>query len=121
MKKYFIKKLINLAYNLIRKTSYIINRKKNYFIGSRIYWENRYLKGGTSGKGSYNKLAKFKANIINLFITQYQINSVIDFGCGDGNQLQFANYPYYIGLDISKTAISMCKKSMLMIQVNFLN
>ena len=38
------------------------------------------------------------------------MRSVIEFGCGDGNQLSLAAYPDYIGLDISKTAISLCKE-----------
>jgi len=35
---------------------------------------------------------------------------VIDFGCGDGNQLSLANYSKYIGFDVSPTAIKVCKK-----------
>ena len=33
-----------------------------------------------------------------------------EFGCGDGHQLLLAQYPRYIGLDISKTAIGLCKR-----------
>jgi len=33
---------------------------------------------------------------------------VIEFGCGDGNQLSLADYPAYIGLDVSETAIKLC-------------
>ena len=58
--------------------------------------------------GSYGHLARYKAEIINEFVALRRIKSVIEFGCGDGNQLSLANYPSYIGLDVSKTAIQNC-------------
>ena len=73
------------------------------------YWNNRYDNGGTSGSGSYGILANYKANFINNFIQKNNINRIIEFGCGDGNQLSLSNYPEYIGLDISITAIEICK------------
>ena len=75
---------------------------------SRNYWESRYTKGGTSGSGSYGDLAHFKARVINEFVAQHGIESVIEFGCGDGNQLKLAEYPKYIGLDVSPTIIQRC-------------
>ena len=35
---------------------------------SNKFWNDRYANGGNSGAGSYNELAKFKADIINNFI-----------------------------------------------------
>ena len=67
--------------NLLRK---IFDRKKFY---SSKYWENRYKAGGNSGSGSYSNLAIFKAEIINSFVKDNKIESVIEFGCGDGQQL----------------------------------
>ena len=32
------------------------------------YWVKSYAKGGASGLGSYRKLAKFKAKVINKFV-----------------------------------------------------
>ena len=84
--------------------------KKIKFPGSAKYWEERYFKGKTSGQGSYGKLALYKAEVINEFVKNKNINTVIEFGCGDGNQLKFAKYKNYIGIDISKTAIERCKK-----------
>src|ERR1035438_8966382 len=78
------------------------------FPGSEPYWEDHYKSGGDSGSGSYNRLAEFKANIINDFITEKRIASAIEFGCGDGNNLSLINYPKYIGLDVSPTAIKLC-------------
>lgn len=74
------------------------------------YWENRYKEGGNSGEGSYNKLAEFKAEIINKFIEENNVNSVIEWGFGDGNQLSLLKVPSYIGYDVSETACKMCKE-----------
>jgi hypothetical protein len=51
------------------------------------YWENRYAAGGNSGDGSYGRLAVFKAEFINKFIDEVNINSATEMGCGDGHQL----------------------------------
>lgn len=82
--------------------------KNRKFTASDDYWEERYSKGKNSGAGSYNELARFKAEVLNGFVQKQNIRSVIEFGCGDGNQLQLANYPKYIGLDVSKTTIQNC-------------
>lgn len=78
------------------------------FKGSISYWEERYRGHGDSGSGSYRHLAEFKAEILNEFVKKNQIRTVLEFGCGDGNQLTLAEYPAYIGLDVSPTAIKMC-------------
>ena len=36
------------------------------------------------------------------------MTSVVDLGCGDGNQLGLARYPRYVGLDMSASAVRMC-------------
>ncbi|MFT5610792.1 MAG: SAM-dependent methyltransferase [Arenicella sp.] len=79
------------------------------FINSQQYWNSRYDVGGNSGDGSYNQLAKFKADILNKFVESNNIKSVIEYGCGDGNQLTLAQYPSYIGFDVSPVAISKCR------------
>lgn len=81
------------------------------FQGSKDYWINRYEAGGHSGHGSYNQLAEFKAEILNNFVSVNRITSVIEYGCGDGNQLGLAQYPKYIGFDVSSNAIDRCEKS----------
>ena len=78
------------------------------FPGSGAYWDRRYDAGGNSGVGSYGKFAVFKAETLNAFVTRHAISSVIEFGCGDGNQLATAAYPQYTGLDVSDAAISLC-------------
>lgn len=82
---------------------------KKHFPGSEKYWVERYRKGGNSGAGSYNRLAKFKAEFLNNFVKEKNIKSVIEFGCGDGNQLRLAIYPQYVGFDISPIALSICR------------
>ena len=77
---------------------------------SERYWIDRYAGGGNSGDGSYGQLAEFKAKVINEIVTQESIASVIEYGCGDGNQLLLANYPTYIGFDVSELAINTCKE-----------
>lgn len=80
------------------------------FQGSEQYWKSRYDAGGNSGKGSYNELAAYKAEILNKFVSSHGIRSVIEYGCGDGNQLGMAQYPQYIGFDVSPNAIARCEK-----------
>ncbi len=77
---------------------------------SADYWEKRYKSGGTSGDGSYGKLASFKADFINDFIKKHHIHSAIEFGCGDGNQLSMIDYREYLGLDVSSSIITSCKE-----------
>ena len=86
------------------------NTTANAFPGSEEYWQRRYVAGGNSGAGSYNQFAEFKAEIINKFVESNNVGSVIEFGCGDGNQLVLASYPKYLGLDVSTEAISLCEK-----------
>jgi SAM-dependent methyltransferase len=80
------------------------------FSASADYWQLRYQMGGNSGRGSYYNLAEFKAEILNEFVRQQNVDSVIEFGCGDGNQLTYARYPSYLGFDVSPVAIEKCRK-----------
>lgn len=93
--------LIGSSINLLREMS---------FKNSADYWDRRYRKGGTSGAGSYNRLARFKADFLNGFVEAYQISSVIEYGSGDGGQLKLACYPSYVGVDVSATAVEMCRE-----------
>lgn len=76
---------------------------------SHAYWETRYASGGNSGDGSYGHNAAFKARYLNSFVKDYEVRSVVEFGCGDGHQLSLANYPDYVGLDVSETAVNKCR------------
>jgi hypothetical protein len=80
------------------------------FPGSCQYWEDRYNAEGNSGVGSYGKFAAFKAEVINAFVATRGVQSVIEFGCGDGNQLKLARYPMYAGYDVSEAAVRQCER-----------
>jgi len=80
------------------------------FESSVSYWEERYAAGGDSGDGSYGKLARFKADILNAFVADHDIESVIEFGCGDGHQLKLTAYPRYQGFDVSETIVKRCRR-----------
>jgi SAM-dependent methyltransferase len=80
------------------------------FTTSDAYWQQRYARGGNSGQGSYDQLAAYKAEILNAFVATHGITSVIEFGCGDGNQLRLAHYPRYTGYDISPVALMRCRQ-----------
>ena len=75
--------------------------------GAKV-WEDKYKHGETSGLGSYGAGALFKARVINDFLKHHDIRSVIEFGCGDGNQLSLIAYPEYLGFDTSPTIIERC-------------
>jgi hypothetical protein len=80
------------------------------FGDSGSYWDRRYLSGGDSGEGSYGRLAEFKAEVINDLVASHGFRTVLEFGVGDGAQLDLAKYPSYVGLDVSPTAIEWCRK-----------
>jgi SAM-dependent methyltransferase len=85
-------------------------RQRISYRDSARFWEANYAQGGTSGSGSYGPLAEGKRRFLNNLVREREISSVIEFGCGDGNQLSMAEYPSYIGLDVSRTAIGLCQR-----------
>lgn len=85
-------------------------RQRLDFTGSASYWERTYTRGGTSGPGSYGAPAHGKAEFLNELVRSKGVHSVIEFGCGDGNQLSLAQYPRYVGLDVSATAVKLCMR-----------
>lgn len=103
--KFALKKIpiINLIYGKY------FNHNIITFTDSINYWKKRYALGGNSGYGSYGILAEFKAEIINKFVKEKKVKTIIEYGCGDGNQLKLAEYPSYIGFDVSPKAIDDCK------------
>lgn len=78
------------------------------FEGSQRYWKERYRLGGNSGAGSMRIAAHYKAGVLNDFVSRQAVGDVIEFGCGDGHQLDLATYPAYLGVDISRDAIRLC-------------
>lgn len=88
----------------------ILRRDSPTFSSSSGYWDERYRQGGTSGEGSYGRLATFKAVFLNDFVSQNSIANVIEFGSGDGNQLTLSSYPHYTGIDVSETIVKHCRE-----------
>lgn len=78
-------------------------------ISSAHYWEARYKADGDSGAGSHGRLAQFKAEVLNDFVRKNAVRSVVELGCGDGTQLALADYPEYVGIDVSPTAVEQCR------------
>ncbi|MDN3725282.1 hypothetical protein QRD02_12915 [Aequorivita sp. SDUM287046] len=105
----FIKKILPNPLKKSMKKLLGIKKPKKGFEGSKIYWENRYVNYRDSGPGSYGRLADFKAEILNSFVKENNIKTVIEYGCGDGNQLSLSNYLKYIGYDVSNKAIAICE------------
>lgn len=79
-------------------------RLKNNFI-SIDFWEDRYENGGTSGAGSYGRLAQYKADFVNRFVAEKKIKNVIEWGMDDGYQMKLMHIPSYLGYDVSSCLI----------------
>lgn len=84
-----------------------ISEYLNHFNCSESYWVERYDSNGNSWDGSYGKLAEFKAEILNEFVKNKDIKTIIEYGCGDGNQLNLGEYTEYLGFDVSPKAIAL--------------
>lgn len=80
------------------------------FSDSEAYWIGRYAAGGDSGAGSRGGLARYKAGYLNRLVEDEDVSSVLELGCGDGQQLALARYPAYVGFDVSPVAIELCHK-----------
>jgi len=80
------------------------------YTNSAEFWEKHYENNGNSGTGSYNALAQFKADFINHWLNIHSVESVIEFGCGDGNQLSLINYKNYTGIDVAPIVIERNKE-----------
>jgi len=96
---------------LVRKMHHLLYRLRPMPpFRSAQYWEERYAQGGNSGAGSFGRLAEYKAGFVNGIVNDKKIESVLEFGAGDGNQLALLCIPRYIGLDVSPTAIALLQK-----------
>lgn len=73
------------------------------------YWNDRYLDGKGSGKGSRGRQANRKAAHINRLIRQRHVGSVIDWGCGDGRVASRIHVGRYVGVDVSEAALGLAR------------
>ncbi|MBN2629365.1 MAG: hypothetical protein JXR75_02355 [Rhodobacteraceae bacterium] len=83
--------------------------KRQSAFNSKDYWQARYAEGGTSGAGSYGRLADYKAKIVNGIVKDRAVSTVIEFGSGDGNQASLLDIDTYIGIDISDSVVASCR------------
>lgn len=75
------------------------------------YWERRYRDGRSSGAGSEGQTAADKAEYVNNFIQSLDVESVIDWGVGDGTVLDgITRDVRYLGLDVSGTIVQKLKR-----------
>jgi hypothetical protein len=74
------------------------------------FWDVHSRARGTSGRGSRGDSTAFKAVEANRVVAANGIQSVVEFGCGDGYQVGLLSVPRYIGLDVSPRALERCIK-----------
>lgn len=97
---------IRSVVNKVSTSQPAVRMRQRRFPGTADYWERHYAGGGTSG--SEGRYAEWKAEVVNGWVAELGVTSVVDLGCGDGTQLSLADYPRYLGLDRSATAITRC-------------
>ncbi|QIB75151.1 class I SAM-dependent methyltransferase [Halogeometricum borinquense] len=101
-----------VKYNLLDELrSHPPTRRFYYdYFDAHDYWERRYARGRTSGPGSRGDHARFKATVINDFLDEHDVESVVEFGCGDGRQVELGEYESYVGYDVSESAVERCRE-----------
>lgn len=105
--KQFLKKIPSLYsfFKFFHKTIF----RMTY--NSSLYWDKRYSSGGNSGVGSYGDKAIMKADVVNRWITLEDVESICEWGFGDGNQLSYyaIKGKQYVGYDVSETVINSAR------------
>lgn len=79
----------------------------------RAYWDERYVRGLTSGPGSAGAEAAWKVDQILQACRGREIRSILDLGCGDGaiGRAVMAGLPgaRYLGVDQAPSAVAHCR------------
>ena len=108
-----------LLKSILRKfyCSCFATQRKNEHIFTRIYQQGLWGKDskgeGTSGPGSYVYNALPYIDYLQKFLKQYDIQSVVDVGCGDWRLSQHIDWEdrSYVGIDVVKKIIKKNQKS----------
>ena len=85
--------------------------KRKLIYGSQEYWNERYNNfqekefKHASGNGKLPFRRNFKAKELNTLIQKYNIKSVMDFGCGDGEILSKLEVTAYYGIEINENLV----------------
>lgn len=77
------------------------------------YWDQRYRDGRSSGAGSEGDEGAYKAAFVSDFLHTNNVDSVIDWGVGDGQVFECIEFPArcaYIGIDVSKTVVKHLRR-----------
>jgi SAM-dependent methyltransferase len=76
------------------------------------YWDRRYRDGRTSGAGSEGEEGAYKAAYLSDFITEHDVKTVVDWGCGDGQVLELVELhgAQYIGVDVSPLIVAKMRE-----------
>ena len=87
---------------------------------NKFFWNNRYKTDPTlgSGRGSRGHNLKMKEDIVNNILNTYNIDSVLDIGCGDCEVNKNIEFKNYTGVDVSDFIIE--KNSKLYPNRNFI-
>lgn len=78
-------------------------------LNTRDYWQQHYESGGTSGRGSQGEFAEWKADVVNQVVRHCDVTTVLDVGCGDGQQAALIDVPRYLGIDVSQAAVQIAQ------------
>lgn len=105
LKKGFFMNFLKIVVLILVNVSFFSSSAYDY----KKWWEKLYALGGNSGPGSRGMAAQHKADVINEFLEKHSIQSVVEFGCGDGYNLSLIRYKNYLGFDVSETALKLCR------------
>jgi len=78
------------------------------------YWDRRYRDGRTSGEGSEGETARLKGVHVTDVINRFDVQSVIDWGVGDGvvlAHIDTSRLAGYGGIDVSHSIIDRVSKT----------
>ena len=76
-----------------------------------IYWNKRYRRGKNSGAGSRGQWGDHKVDYVNRLIMGQKVDTLIDWGCGDGMLASRFQVAHYVGLDVSPFALGLCARA----------
>ena len=74
------------------------------------FWVNRSSNDGPSADGSTRRLNLFKSEFLNSIIQKYEIESVLDFGCGQSSILESLKVDEYLGFDPNSKVINSLRE-----------
>jgi len=97
-----------------------LEKNKKTMFDNKNFWNERYetnIKLG-SGRGSRGKFIKMKETLVDGAVKQYNVESVLDIGCGDCEVNKNIRFKKYTGTDVSDYVIE--RNSILFPQRSFI-